>query len=75
MESIAAFQWTVAVALVFCGVLQWRDIEPPQYICFSGVNLDIAALQNPAAINISFCANTIVVVLKPCNMLVVAALR
>ena len=54
MWSIAAFQWTVAIALVFCGVLQRRDIEPPQYICFSGVNLDIVVLQNPTAINISF---------------------
>ena len=50
MGSIAPFHWIVAVALVFCGVLQWQDIEPPQYICFSGVNLDIATLQNPATI-------------------------
>ena len=50
MGSIAAFHWIVAVALVFCGILQWHDIESLQYICFSGVNLDIATLQNPATI-------------------------
>ena len=50
MGSIAAFHWTAGVALVFYGVLQWQDIEPPQYICFSGVNLDIAMLQNLVAI-------------------------
>ena len=60
--SIAAFYWTTTVVLVFCSDLQWWDIEPLQSICFSGVNLDIALLQNPAAINISFCIDTIVVV-------------
>ena len=64
MSHIAVFFGTTTVALVFCDVLQWRDIKPLQYICFSSVNLDIAALQNPATINISFCANTIAVVQK-----------
>ena len=62
MSHIAVFFGTTAVALVFWDVLQWRDIKPLQYICFSGVNLDIEALQNPATINISFCADTIAVV-------------
>ena len=35
------FFGTAAIALVFCDILQQRDIKPPQYICFSGVNLDI----------------------------------
>ena len=64
MGSIATFYWTATVAVVFYSVLQWRDIELLQYICFSDSNLDIVALQKPAAINISFCANTIAAVKK-----------
>jgi len=33
-------------------------------VCISGVYIDIAVLQNPAAINISFSADTIVAVEK-----------
>ena len=58
----AAGAKTSAIGLVFCGVLQWRDIKPSQYISISGINLVIAVLQNLATINISFCANTIVAI-------------
>ena len=33
-------------------------------MCFSGVNLDIAALQKPTTINIAFCGDAIVAVWK-----------
>ena len=51
MSHIAVFFGTTAIGLVFCDVLQWQDINPSQYICISGIN-------------ISFCANTIVVIQK-----------
>ena len=64
MSHIEAFFRTTAVVIVCCGILQQRYIKPPQYICFSSVNLNIAVLQNPIAINILFCADTIAVVYK-----------
>ena len=39
MRYIAVFHWTAAIDLVFCGILQWWYIKPPQYMCFSGVRL------------------------------------
>ena len=48
--------------------------KPSPYICFSGDNVDIVALQTPAAINTSFCVDTIAVVEKNRrNMLSIAA--
>ena len=87
ISPIVAFFWTVAVhriycgifwdhryGIVFCGILQQRDIKPSPYICFSGDNVDIVALQTPAAINTSFCVDTIAVVEKNRrNMLSIAA--
>ena len=64
MLHIVVFFGIAAIGIVFCGILQWQDIKPPQYICFSSGNLDIVALQKPAAINISFYADTLVVVKK-----------
>ena len=62
MSHIAAFFGTAAIGIVFCDVLQQQDRKPLQYICFSGGNLDIEMQQKPAAINISFCSDTIVAV-------------
>ena len=64
MSHIVVFFGIAAIGLVFCSVLQWRDIKSSQYICISGINLVIAVLQNLATINISFCANTIVAIQK-----------
>ena len=60
--SIAAFFVTAAKGIVFCSVLQCQDNKPPQYVCISGIYINIAALQNPTAINISFSADTIAIV-------------
>ena len=62
MGPIVAFHWTAAIVLVFCGILQRRYTESPQYMCFRGINLDIAALQKLAAINKAFYEDTIAVV-------------
>ena len=64
MLHIVVFFGIAAIGIVFCDILQWQDIKPPQYICFSSGNLDIVALQKPTAINISFYADTLVVVEK-----------
>ena len=64
MLHIVVFFGIAAIGIVFCGILQWQDIKPPQYICFSGGNLDTVKLQKPAAINISFGIDTIAVVEK-----------
>ena len=64
MSSITVFFGTAAIGIIFCSVLQRQDIKLPQYIYFSGGKLDIVALQKPAAINTSFCANTIAGVKK-----------
>ena len=75
IRSIVAFFGTVAIGIVFCGVIQWRDIKPPPYICFSSGNVDIAALLKPTAINTSFCTDAIAAIEKNChNMLVVAVI-
>ena len=64
MSPITVFFQTAAIGIIFCSILQWQDIKLPQYICFSGGNLDIVALQKPVAINTSFCANTMAAVKK-----------
>ena len=63
-SHIAAFFQTVAVVVIFCGALQQQYIEPLQYVCFSGVYIDIAALQRIYRNKYSICVDTIVVVLK-----------
>ena len=64
MSPITVFFQTAAIGIIFCSILQRQDIKLPQYICFSGGNLDIVALQKPVAINTSFCANTMAAVKK-----------
>ena len=64
MSPITMFFQTAAIGIIFCSILQRQDIKLPQYICFSGGNLDIVALQKPAAINTSFCTNTMAAIKK-----------
>ena len=59
MLPITAFFGTPTIGIVFCSILQWRDIKLPLYICFRGGNVDIAALLKPTAINTPFCADAI----------------
>ena len=57
--SIAAFFGITVVGVDFRSVLQWQDIKPSPYICFSDSNVDIVALLKPATINTSFCVDGI----------------
>jgi len=41
MSPIAAFFGTAAIGIDFCSILQYQDIKPPPYICFSSGNVDI----------------------------------
>ena len=59
------FCWTITVNGVYCGVLLDHCNSSSILQCpIVAGNLDIAVLQKPAAINISFCAYTIAAVKK-----------
>ena len=62
MGSIAAFHWTTTIVLVFCGILQGRYIELPQYMCFSGVKLRYSGAPKTYCNKYSILRDTIAVV-------------